>query len=293
MPTLKINPCYDDLTFEELLNCKKLTDDKIMKQYKNLIKYKCDTNKRAFVGNKILYHYQFEELLDTKRDVKNYKTIREIFNDPILKKKWVDYTIKINRRPKCDEITSNDVFECYRRCKGSVVFFKPITTKYLCKKFNATKVLDFTAGWGGRLLGARSLGLDYIGIDTNTNLKEGYDNMIEKFGGKMIYKSCLDVDFSKIDYDFVLTSPPYFNIELYNNMKPFESEKIFYEEFLIPMINKSLKYIKNDGSVCINISNYMYDLYVKYGGVECKSTIDLLQQMGGKKNKEMVYVFKN
>ena len=154
-------------------------------------------------------------------------------------------------------------------------------------------MLDFTAGWGGRLLGAKSLDIKYTGIDTNVNLKNGYDKIIEKFGGDMIYKSCLDVDFSKIDYDFVLTSPPYINLEIYENMNLFNSKEQFYKMFLIPMIEKSLKYIKNNGKVLINISNYMYDDYVKYGGKECIDKIDLLQQMGGKANKEIIYVFSN
>ena len=56
------------------------------------------------------------------------------------------------------------------------------------------------------------------GIDTNINLKPAYDKMIENYGGNMIYDNCLNVDFSQIDYDFVLTSPPYINLEKYECM---------------------------------------------------------------------------
>ena len=294
MSIKKNNPNYEMLTFQQLLDSKKLTETQINKEWINLSKKECKENKKCFTGNKILYHYQFKELLKTKRDVKNYLTMEEIFNDPTQKKIWIDNTIKADRIKKNDFITSNCVFECYRLYKGSINFFKPFTTKYLCKRFNASSVLDPTAGWGGRLLGARSLNLQYTGIDTNINLKEGYDEMIKRFGGAMIYDSCLDVDFSKINYDFVLTSPPYINIEKYSNMPLFESNEKYYKEFLIPLINKCLKYIKvknKESYVCINISNYMYEDYLRYGGLECDETIDLQQQMGGKPNKEVIYVW--
>ena len=208
----KINPNYDLINFNDILNCKNINENEIDKEFNKLKSLDCTENTRSFCGNKIIYQYQLSNMLSTKRDVKNYKLLEEIFNDHVQKKYWIDQTIKINRRNKLDYIEAGDIYECYRLCKGSINTFKAGTAKYLCTKFKATKMIDFTAGWGGRLLGARSLGIEYTGIDTNINLKNGYDQMINKFGGNMIYESCLDVDFSKIDYDFVLTSPPYINL---------------------------------------------------------------------------------
>tara|TARA_R110000787_G_scaffold195393_1_gene306884 strand:+ start:304 stop:1197 length:894 start_codon:yes stop_codon:yes gene_type:complete len=289
----KTNPNYDMITYNDILNCKNLTDVQISNEYNKLQNLNYEENSRSFCGNKIIYNYVFENMLNTRRNVKNYLILKEIFENQELKEKWINQTIKMNRRKKLDYIEPVDIYECYRRCKGSVNTFKAGSVKYLINKFNASKMLDFTAGWGGRLLGARSMNIDYIGIDTNTNLKPSYDKMINKFGGKMIWDSCLNVDFSKLDYDFVLTSPPYINLEQYENMEQFENNESFYINFLIPMIEKSLKYIKNNGSVCINISNYMYDDYIKFGGKPCIEKIDLLQQLGGKPNKEIIYVFKN
>ena len=289
----KTNPNYDMITYNDILNCKNLTDIQISNEYNKLQKLNYEENSRSFCGNKIIYNYVFENMLNTKRNVKNYLILKEIFENQELKEKWINQTIKMNRRKKLTYIEPVDIYECYRRCKGSVNTFKAGSVKYLINKFNATKMLDFTAGWGGRLLGARSMNIDYIGIDTNINLKPSYDKMTNRFGGKMIWDSCLNVDFSKLDYDFVLTSPPYINLEQYENMEQFENNECFYVKFLIPMIEKSLKYIKNNGSVCINISNYMYDDYIKFGGKPCIDKIDLLQQLGGKPNKEIIYVFKN
>ena len=38
------------------------------------------------------------------------------------------------------------------------------------KKYDATRVLDFTAGWGARMVAAMALDIDYIGIDSNKSL---------------------------------------------------------------------------------------------------------------------------
>tara|TARA_B110000208_G_scaffold180527_1_gene230297 strand:+ start:1492 stop:2430 length:939 start_codon:yes stop_codon:yes gene_type:complete len=291
---IKSNPKYDVLTYQQLLDLKKLTPENLKKEWDKMIKAPSDKNRRTFVGNKILYHFQFEELLKTKRDIKDYKTIDEILSNKELSKKWIDYAIKLNRNIKKPYLTSVDIFECYRLCKGSVVFFKPFTTKYLCTHFKATAVLDPCAGWGGRLLGARSLGLEYTGIDTNINLKKNYDKMLELYGGTMLYENCLESDFSTINYDIVITSPPYLNIEQYSHMPLFQSESDYYKDFLIPLIKQCKEHIKKPGIVCINISNTIYKKYLTYGGEPCNEdlSMELKQQMGGKKNKEVIYVWK-
>jgi hypothetical protein len=287
----KIAPNYDNITYEHILNCKSISDDVIDKEFKKLQKLKCDIHTNSFCGNKIIYNYVLSNMLEVRRDVKSYKTMKEIFNNPEEKKKIINQCIKLNRRKKLTYLEPVDIYEGFRMMKGSVNTFKACSVKFLIKEYNASKMLDPTAGWGGRLLGARASNIEYTGIDTNIDLKSAYDKMIEKFGGKMIYENCLDVNFEKIDYDFVLTSPPYFNLEKYENMTLFESNEKYYKLFLIPLIIKCKKNIKNDGKVCINISDYMYKDYLKYGGKECIEILQLKQQLGGKKNKEFIYIF--
>tara|TARA_R110002096_G_scaffold367901_1_gene561180 strand:+ start:41 stop:1186 length:1146 start_codon:yes stop_codon:yes gene_type:complete len=279
----------NDITYEEILNCKSSSDEELAKDFKNCFK---KINPNGFAGNKILYHYQFKELMETKRD--KVLSLKEVFDSPDNKAYWIAQTIKMNRRPKLDYIEPVDIFECYRRCKGSVVSFKAMAMRSIIDKYNGTKVLDPTAGWGGRMLGSIAQGCEYTGIDTNLNLIKGYDEMIKKFGGgkaTMIYDDCLKVDYSNIDYDIVITSPPYFNLEQYSHMTLFESNEKYHTEFLIPLIIKLLVDIEDLGKVCINISEYIYKDYLKYGGRPCNETFEYAQQMGGKKNKEFVYVF--
>ena len=284
-------------TIDDILGCKTCDEKTLRNDYKSLVKFDALTNPRKFCGNKIIYHYQLLNLLNCRRDGKNYKTLMEIFADDELREKlWKD-TVKRNRRDKAPYPNPTDVYECHRINTGAIVPFKASTAKYIYKKFNATSVLDFTAGWGGRLLGASSLGIKYTGYDTNINLKKGYDDMMELLNiqnCEMRWKSSHGEDFSDVEYDLVLTSPPYVNMELYENMTPFESDAKFYNEFLIPLMNSAFDGMKVGGHMCINISPKMYDALMKHGFRECDDKIDLRQQLGQQyktKSQDYIYVW--
>ncbi len=116
----------------------------------------------------------------------------------------------------------------------------------------------------------------------------------------MIWDSCLAVDFSKLDYDFVLTSPPYVNLELYEHMTPWAKDEDFYTNFFIPLHTKCVTHIKQGGHVAFNISPKMYADALKFGLTPCDEEEDLLQQMGqkvdalkkGKKKQDKIYVWR-
>lgn len=280
------------LTFQQVVDDKKISSADRIKDIKTLRDWNAEKNEVKLCGNKYLYHYQMENLCKTK--VHKDGSLYDKMNDDEKYTKLYEKAIKLNRTGNL----ANRLFEA-ERFNGAVVFFKSSTAKFLYKKYGATKVLDFTAGWGGRMLGAYALGIDYTGIDTNTNLKPSYDSMINELGElnnkpnlNMIWESCLNVDFSKLDYDFVLTSPPYINLEVYENMTPFANNKAFYEQFLIPMIDKSLKHIKKGGKVAINISPKMYADLLKHGYRRCDEEFDLLQQKRLNKDKQdKIYVW--
>ena len=107
---------------------------------------------------------------------------------------------------------------------------RPAAAACAYKKNKAKKVLDFTAGWGARLIAAMALDIDYTGIDANKALKPGYDKIIKtlspysKSKVKMIFKKAETVDISKLKYDFVFTSPPYEYLEVYENMENYEKK---------------------------------------------------------------------
>jgi len=302
-----VNENLDQVTISDVENHKLISIDELNKDLINLIDFDADENTNTFYGNPFLYHFQFKNLLNCKRE--GGRTIYEIYNDKAEWDKLIDSARKRNRGGRT---AAGNVFECFRINLGSIVMFKSTTAKYLYKQYNAKSVLDPTAGWGGRMLGAWALGIDYTGIDTNTNMKPAYDKMTEyltsynEFNNplfekenntnlKMIWSSALDVDFSKIDYDFVLTSPPYVNLEIYEHMDKWSSDKAFYKDFFIPLWQKSVDNIKKGGHVCFNISPKMYDDAVEHGLEPCDDDEDLKQQLGqqtGKKKQDKIYIWK-
>jgi len=275
-------------TYEDVLRSKRLTVAELTDEFQKLKKYKPKLTSRCFSGNPILYHFQLDNLCRVKTASGSFYDV--MANDQMRREWWG----KINKyangsRPNEPALR---MFEIYRRCTGAVVFFKPTIAMNIYHQTKATHVLDPTAGWGGRLLGAMAMNINYTGIDTNTDMKPAYDGM-KQFGDfTMIWEDALKVDFSQIDYDCVLTSPPYINLEIYGHMTPYESKRKFYTDFLIPLINKCREHIKRNGKVCFNISPKMYDELLVAGYEPCKEQIPMLQQkVRGKDKEDMVYVW--
>ncbi len=96
---------------------------------------------------------------------------------------------------------------------GTINQFKPSVARMVYKKLKTkVGVLDFSAGWGGRCMGAMSMGLPYIGIDSNTKLATSYKKMVQTLeptaNVKMVFQPAEEVDFSGFHYDLIFTSPP-------------------------------------------------------------------------------------
>jgi len=271
-------------TLKDIHDDYRLTDQQIAREWAKVMEYNCNENKNSFVGNKLLYHYQFENLAKTTRKTKR-SFDKRLEDEEEYKKLWE----QTKHRSRAGSVQKR-LFQCHQINTGSIVFFKTPNAMYLYKKYGATKVLDPCAGWGGRGIAAVALGIQYTGIDTNTSLKPAYDKMFKgKDNINMIWKNCLDVDMSELDFDFVMTSPPYIDIEVYEHMPLFGSKDNYYNNFLIPLINKCRNHCK--GAIAINISPVMYkDLIKKYAYDECVHTEDLKEHKQGKAS-DLVYVW--
>ena len=279
-------------TLEDLINEKKLTDEQYEKELSKLNKFTGNQNVRCLAGNPIIYHHQLKNLVKVRAG-KEY-SFYEYMNDTELRQKLLNMTIKRG----LSKITPFNMFRVYSANKNSISFFKPTVSKYIYKYYGATNVLDFTAGWGGRMLGAHSLNISYTGIDSNENMKQGYVEMIDKLKNdklKMIWDNCLNVDLSKIDFDLVLTSPPYLNLEKYEMMDLFKDKDDFYKNFLMIMLNRCSEHIKNNGWICLNISVPMYnDLTKIYKYKECDEQHILKNSINPQNpnKKEYIYCWK-
>lgn len=147
-------------------------------------------------------------------------------------------------------------------------YYRPHLSKQIIRstgKLEGT-LFDPCAGWGGRMLGTVAAGWHYIGCEPN---KKTYDNLIRivdflDISDKVKLHNCPfeDFDMTGIDkVDIVLTSPPYFNIEVYENKDT--QSYIKYPEFdtwlndwMLVMIKKCLGILKPDGLSCYNAMDW-------------------------------------
>ena len=159
--------------YETILADKALTADEITKEFKKLKNYPATQNKRCFAGNPLLYHFMLDVLCQV--ETSGGMSIKNQAENEDRRQYWYDQMTKVGRTGTF----AVRFFEVVRVCRCPINFFKPTIAKYLYKQLNAQKVLDPCAGWGGRLLGAMALGIDYIGFDTNQMLRPCYGKMMD------------------------------------------------------------------------------------------------------------------
>lgn len=289
-------PPFMTYTPEQLIYHKQLEDDEITLELAKIKAIDHTKNSRCFSGNPIIYHYQMSALIDVKtlKSKNKFKpSMRETFLDPVLYADLWKRMCSLNRHGdnRRGLAIVNRLFEA-ERFNQAVVFFKTATAKYLYHTLKATKVLDVCAGWGGRMLGAWGLGISYVGYDTNTDLKPGYDKLLERLNDpklEMRYENSLTAEFP--EYDCVLTSPPYYIKEVYNHMSTWANENEFYDNFLVPLIAKCIAGCSKGGKVCFNISPEMYEKLLRRFR-PCDSEIDLLQSKRlGKDKQDKIYIW--
>ena len=169
----------------------------------------------------------------------------------------------------------NDLFNCLNFMNHAPSQFPIMSAVKIYRHFNATKVLDPYAGWGDRCLAAMALDIDYIGIDCNPNLKTPYKKLVKFFSTKskvkIIIDKCEYVNLDDIEYDFVLTSPPFWEknkiVEKYNNTDT-EYEN-FLSSSLIPVLKKCITKVPT----CVYIPSNMYEDIKNIIG-ECTSILE-------------------
>lgn len=157
--------------------------------------------------------------------------------------------------------TRYNLFQLYY---GSINQFRPAEAKRLyCRLEPKVGILDFSAGWGGRCLGAIAYGVPYIGIDANTHLKKSYEQMIRTVkkdaAVTLVFKPSETVDFSQYKYDLIFTSPPYFMIEEYERMPAYGSKEAFLEKFFKPVVTNAWAHLQSPGTMALNMPKEMYD----------------------------------
>jgi len=222
---------------------------------------------RSRVGNKVVDAFTLGERLHAKGD--QGVSFYDFWDcrDHFAKKDYVKKMLDFYKSRKTSTIRKYRYI--YNLYFSNIAIFSPLRAMDVYCKVKANRVLDFTMGWGGRLVGACALGLDaYYGVDVNKNLKRPYQELVKflesdkdhKTQIRLYFEDALKVDYSKMDYDCVLTSPPYYDIEVYRGNQPkYKSKEEWHNEFYKPLFERTYKYMKKGGHYCLNVNEEIYE----------------------------------
>lgn len=144
--------------------------------------------------------------------------------------------------------------------------YRPQMAKMVVANFGGVTVFDPCAGWGGRMLGSIAAGAEsYTAFEPNTQTYENLLRLIDFLGIQdkvRIYKdSALNMNQYGIEnIDVVLTSPPYFDLEVYTHedtqsITGCTSYQMWVDKFLEPLITKAISTLKPTGWSCWNVHN--------------------------------------
>jgi hypothetical protein len=245
---------------------RKITRDEALQNFKSLQSLNCkDIGKYSRVGLACLdfFFLQHRIKAKTKRHISFFNSLKDAglmdyINSKITKIKHLDK----------EDLTEDELlkqrYSVFQLYYGTINQFRPSEAKRVyCTLSPTVGVLDFSAGWGGRCLGAMAYGIPYIGIDTNINMKKSYENMIDLVKPekevKMILQPSETVDFSKFRYDLIFTSPPYFTLEEYERMPDYGSKEGFLDKFFRPVVLNAWKHLLPSGHMALNMPKEMYD----------------------------------
>lgn len=204
----------------------------------------------------------------------NSLTPLQIFNDDEKLMDCIFRTLKYAKKDTISAIRSGLKTYKNNRCVSN---FPPLWAKAVLKEYCTAKnltMLDFSCGFGGRMLGsyASSVVRYYIGIDPLTeNINSNFRiyDLIKKhsslnnkeFNCKLINETA-EKGLNIIDenVDIILTSPPYFNKEIYSDDKSqcynFYSDYLDWKDkWLKDVIHKSFNLLNHNGIMAIFIGN--------------------------------------
>lgn len=218
----------------------------------------------------------------------------EIFGDDNLLLDCIKRTIKYAKKYSIAAVRQG--LKTYRqnRC---VTIFPPMWAKTIIKTVcdgENLSVLDFSCGFGGRLIGSYTSGIvrKYVGIDPiekNILSHKKINELIalhssmrkRDFYTEFIHECAEDV-LRNINekFDVVITSPPYFSKEVYSNEQSqcynkYPYYNVWKEQWLEYVLKTSYDKLNTNGKMIIFISNYdKYQL-----GDSCK---DIMSNISGK-----------
>lgn len=198
------------------------TEKRMRSDYNSLIKYSNDEYvPQCRLGQSILKNFH-RSIFDAKVG-KNVSPLEGWNNDTMLKQ------VIRNRFIYQNSVDPSKVLAGFNISKicPCVSTFNPVLAKYLTLKYldEFNTVFDPFSGFSGRLIGVSSTGKGYEGQDLNKNAVAESNQIISflNLDRNKYSICCKDILQSEGEFDCLLTCPPYYKKEIYNEERIFKS----------------------------------------------------------------------
>jgi 16S rRNA G966 N2-methylase RsmD len=283
---------------------KNITIEDVDKEMNQLIEIGKDAHTispRSRIGNNVVDYFTFVQRLETKGkyDISFYEFVENI--EEFKKKQFIQTMLKYYKDVKNKNNTKNEYIvlkEVYNICISAINIMRPLNCMEIYAKYNAKRVLNFCAGWGGSAVAAAALKLDaFYGVEINHALIEPYNNMLPYLNSKsgtffnMKFCDALEVDYDNYVYDMVFSSPPYYFIEKYENNVKYNTKKEMDEKFYKPLFSKTYNGLQKGGYYIINVCKEVYENVLKGLFGEPHEVFPLKKSKRQNNYTEMVYVW--
>ena len=264
-------------------------------------------NERCRVGNNVVDFFTFRERLETrgKYNINFYDFLTNI--EEFKKKKFIQTMLTYYETTKNARGLKNECIvlkEVYNICISAINIFRPLLAIEVYQRFKPTRILDFSAGWGGRAVGAAVCNISYFGIDINAGLHDPYNKMSAFLNANsssssnnlinLLIADAVSYDYSTIvpGYDMVFTSPPYYFIEKYNHNESYMSKDDMDQKFYIPIFSNTYKHLLPGGNFVLNVNKEIYErvCLVLFGPAE--QTMNCKKSKRQNNYREMIYIWK-
>lgn len=156
---------------------------------------------------------------------------------------------------------------------GTIQNFKPLNARAIYEHIYPNmfgNVLDFSSGYGGRMLGSMTskMRYNYTGIDPNTKTFAGLDalgamlNELSIGSGYQMHNTVSEeFDAPAKSFDVAFSSPPYFNLEIYSDeetqcMNRYTNLDAWFDYYVEPTLLMLHKVLVDGGIYAVNIADY-------------------------------------
>lgn len=252
-----------------------LSDEEILYEYQRLTRV---TKDRVFVGNDIrmqtaglrLANHFHPQMWEVR--VGRYRSPLECFLDDQALRRLIQRALMVfPDRYSVNPSNMRRMLRTFNDTSG-VSNFRPTAAKAIYEHFSKAKdiVLDFSAGYGGRLLGCLPLVRSYVGVDPCKAQVTGLRAMLAKLQALIPIQSTAEIvqacaeDYMPTlpteHFALVFSSPPYFDRERYSpepsqSYLRYPSYDRWLRYFLNPIIAEASRVLRPSGYFIINVAD--------------------------------------